>query len=272
VEIMTGTFINQGQLDDIDACMTYMKHANAKAGEFLDTLGKGGKYPTASPPYSNIRAGEKQANLWDLSTSLASYRQSGALLIEAAHFTDYLLNRIAQLPPADQDLPVARLRGISPPRKLVPMFAATPLNDCLQVLRHYQQWVWALAQIMTLTERRRIEIREAIAETLPRIVEFMSEQIRLSGLQKPPPPLMDSARRHQQTVTAHYNLGMSSMANFLTQSTRIRSLLNETNVRFATLESASTLVDFISESELMLIYLNQTRRYAQEMADLRTVH
>ncbi len=268
---MSGTFINQRQLDEIDACMSYMETADKQVQRFCEAIEVGQwNYGLTYPPVSELRAGSRQATLWKLKSCAGVYRHVHKLLEEIATFAGYLTAKINSLPRVDKKLPVSSLSRMEPPPGPAPAYASASMSDCLQVLKYHQQWLWALAEVRKTAHPGYDVIRETIHKTLPRVMSFMSFHL-LAADTKIPPSRLGVARGQEDDVRHHYLLGMGAISNFLTQTQRITTLLNQASQRFGDLESVETVSRLKTEINLIMVELSQAQRYCNEIVALRTV-
>jgi len=266
---MTGTYVSQEQFDDINECMEYMKTPNLGTWQFTQLLGLVPQWP-AFIPNAEIREGARQSSSWDIKSNAGYYLNVATLLAEVINFTDYVVTFAASLTPANNQRGVDVLEQMPPPPGLKPMYAPKPLTDCLQLLKHFQQIMWAKAQMGLLTATAYGNLRQGIYTTLPRVADFMSFYLQRAIMMGGHGPASDTARQFAQNVDRLYVFGMSGMANYLTQAQRIYDVIANTSDRFNALESTKSMRVVVNKMKLIKGDLTDAQRYCEEMAALGT--
>ena len=264
---MTGTYVNQQHFDDINACMDYMTTAGVAVWDFTRLLGLVAQWP-AFRPIAQIQEGARQASAWNMKSNANYHLNVAELLAEVTRFTDYIVASAAMLTPADKRRGAGVLQEMAPPPGLNPRYAPDPLTDCQQVLKHYQQLMWAKAQVGQIAAPAYENLRRGIYTSLPRVEDFMSFYLRRAIKLGGKGPASNAARQLTHNVDRLYVFGMIGMANFLTQSQRITGLIADANDRFTELEKATSMRTVVTELKLIQRDLVDAARYCQEIAAL----
>lgn len=266
---MTGTYINQQQFDDINACMDYMKTPDVSAWQFTQLLGLVPQWP-AFIPSAEIKEAARQSSSWNIKSNADYYLNVATLLAEVISLTDYVVTFAASLTPANRRRGVDVLEQMLPPPGLKPMYATKPLTDGLQLLKHYQQLMWAKAQIGELAATSYGNLRQGIYTTLPRVADFMSFYLRRAIMLGGHGPASDTARQLAQNVDRLYVFGMSGMANYMTQTQRITEVIANASDRLNALERRTSMRVVVNDMKLIKRDLTDAQRYCEEMAALGT--
>jgi len=268
---MTATFINQRQLDAIDACMGHIESLGNAVSGFCSAAEIYQGYGLTQPPRVAMNAGATQARLWKLKTEPTFYRNVVEQIDELALLVNYLGSYIGNLSSPEKKGPITILSGIAPPYRR-PKYSTEPVNDCLSLLKHHQQWMWAYSQMFEAASPGHEAIRKTMYTVLPRVLDFMSVHLQAANAKRPAPAQLNLARDHWHITRGHYFSGMGATADFLTQYQRINYLLAQASESFAGIEKVATLSRLVAGMRLIMVELKQVQRLCSEIAGLRTSH
>jgi hypothetical protein len=264
---MSGTYINQQDFTDINACMDYMSKADTAAWEFTQILGVYPRYP-ALTPLAELRKAARQSKSWSLKRGVDYYLNFAELLAELIRFADYLVALTAASTAADIRREAIVFEQAAAPPGSEPSYAAGALPNCLQVLRHYQMILNLKAGLGRTATPGYEDLRRGIYTTLPRLAQFMSFYLRdliptsrnRAGLSR--------AVELAKTLDRVYALGMIGMANFLAQIQRLTGLVSEASYRLTKLETAGSMRKVATQLKLIKRDLIEGQRYCEEIAAL----
>jgi hypothetical protein len=264
---MSGTYINQQDFTDINACMDYMSKADAVAWEFTQILGVHPRYP-ALTPLAELREAARQSKSWSLKSDVGYYLNFADLLTELIRFADYLVGLTAASTAADIRRGAVVLEQAAAPPGPEPSYAAGAMTNCLQVLRHYQHILSCKSELGRIAAPGYKALRRGIYKTLPRLADFMSFYLR-----NPAPTRGNRAGSSRPGELAKdldrvYALGMIGMANFVAQIQRLTGLVSEASHRLTKLETAGSMRKVATQLKLVKRDLIEARRYCEEIAAL----
>lgn len=252
---MNTLLITQSQFNEIDDCMRYMENAFADVGRFTEALGIH-RQSGIVLPVAATQAGAAQARIWRSKINPHLSIDIRAQLEETAAFCNEMVRRLSALSRAEKKGPVSDLSNVAVPPGPPPRYATSPITNCQQLLRYHQQWVWPWVEVLK-TSQSGSDDRQAIHDSLPRVMDFMSSHLLVATTRRPRPAGLRSARKQHETVGRHYTRGLGGTANFLAQHRRIMALLGQASHHYSQLEKAQSMARFETEMTLVANDLNR---------------
>jgi hypothetical protein len=266
-EHMSGTYINQQDFTDINACMDYMSKADTAAWEFTQILGVYPRHPALSP-ITELREAARQSKSWDLKSNVDYYLNFAELLAELIRFTDYVVGLTSEPTAADIRRGAIVLEQAATPSGPEPSYATGALTNCLQVLRHYQHMLSCKSELGRIAAPGYEDLRRGIYTTLPRLAHFMSFYLRAPAPTTRNRAGLSKAGELAKDLDRVYALGMIGMANFLAQIQRLTGLVSEASHRLTKLESAGSMRKVATQLKRVKRDLVEAQRYCEDIAAL----
>ncbi|HXQ99953.1 MAG TPA: hypothetical protein VN798_06150 [Pseudomonas sp.] len=265
---MSTTFISKQQLNDLDACMSWMESIETTLRHFNNETAPPGAL--IGTPSAAMQAGKAQAQAWAKKSNPGVFSAIDKHIASMQSFARHLVSHFEPWVNTDQRPYLVHLSRLPLPPGPLPGGLSPSSTNCLELLRYYEDSLLLLSEIVKAWAPGYDALREGIYKSLPRVVDYMTVRLQPYNPQSKVFGPHTIARQRKRATREHYALGMTASANFHAQYRHITLMLGEANGHFGDLVQNPSAHLFSLDLQHVMIELSRVQQLCRELVTLRT--